>query len=130
MDALVAALRAEGLDPGSWSNGPGDVYASHVHAYDKVLVVVRGSIDFGMPDLARAAALRTGDRLDLPAGTRHDARVGPDGVTCLEAHLHAGSLRPEPTLLPAGSWGAGGGSSAGSPRARAGDAAPSETDGA
>ena len=33
-----------------------------------------------------------GDRLDLPAGTRHDALVGPTGVTCLEAHLPAGSL--------------------------------------
>ncbi|MCU0504943.1 MAG: hypothetical protein MUE82_04070 [Chloroflexi bacterium] len=133
MDALVEALRAEGLDPGSWSNDPGDVYAPHLHAYDKVLVVARGSIDFGLPDLARSAALGTGDRLDLPAGTRHDARVGPDGVTCLEAHLPAGSLRLEPTLLPAGSWGssgAGGGAPAGSPRTRAADAAPSETDGA
>jgi hypothetical protein len=28
----------------------------------------------------------------LPAGIRHDALVGPAGVTCLEAHLPAGSL--------------------------------------
>ena len=30
--------------------------------------------------------LAPGDRLDLPAGTAHSAQVGPDGVTCLEAH--------------------------------------------
>jgi hypothetical protein len=30
--------------------------------------------------------LNPGDRLDLPAGTVHDAVVGPQGVVCLEAH--------------------------------------------
>jgi hypothetical protein len=44
-----------------------------------------------------------GDRLDLPAGTRHDALVGPTGVTCLEAHLPAGSL-PRLAHRIAGTW--------------------------
>jgi hypothetical protein len=44
-----------------------------------------------------------GDRLDLPARTRHDARVGEHGVTCLEAHLPAGSL-VELDHRPAGTW--------------------------
>ncbi len=87
---LVARLRAEGLDPAPWSNGPGDVYASHAHGYDKVLVVAAGSIVFGTT--AEPVELAVGDRLDLPAGTEHDARVGPSGVTCLECHLPAGSL--------------------------------------
>jgi hypothetical protein len=30
--------------------------------------------------------LNAGDRLELPAGTLHDAIVGPRGVVCLEAH--------------------------------------------
>jgi hypothetical protein len=128
MDPLVSALRAEGLDPGSWSNGPGDVYAPHAHGFDKVLVVARGSIDFGLPDLARSVALASGDRLDLPAGTRHDARVGPDGVTCLEAHLPAGTLAAGPVRRPAGSWGTGGGPAVG--RREEARAAPPETDGA
>jgi len=85
-------LRAEGLDPGAWSNGPGDRYAMHEHGYDKVIAVAHGSIRFGLPDEARAVDLEEGDRLELPAGTRHDALVGPHGVTCLEAHLPAGSL--------------------------------------
>ena len=85
-------LRAEGLDPSAWSNGPNDRYGAHEHGYDKVIVVVSGSIAFGLPDVRTTVALATGDRLELPAGTRHDAVVGPDGVTCLEAHLPAGRL--------------------------------------
>jgi uncharacterized protein YjlB len=87
-----ARLAAEGLDPGVWSNGPGDRYAAHDHAYDKVIVVASGSIVFGVPERGQTFALDTGDRLELPAGTVHDASVGPGGVTCLEAHRPAGSL--------------------------------------
>ena len=90
---LAGRLRSEGLDPSAWSNGPGDRYAAHEHGYDKVIAVERGSIRFGLPTEARAFDLAAGDRLELPAGTSHDAVVGPGGVTCLEAHLPAGSLR-------------------------------------
>jgi quercetin dioxygenase-like cupin family protein len=89
---LSARLRAEGLEPGAWSNGPGDAYAPHAHAFDKVLVCAAGSIRFGLPATGESFDLATGERLNLPAGTRHNALVGPDGVTCLEAHLTAGSL--------------------------------------
>jgi quercetin dioxygenase-like cupin family protein len=85
-------LRAEGLSPGTWSNGPGDRYAAHDHEYDKVLVVASGSITFGLPDRGERVDLEPGDRLDLPAGTTHDATVGAFGVSCLEAHLPPGSL--------------------------------------
>lgn len=102
-DARVR-LAAEGLDPGSWSNGPGDRYDAHDHGYDKVLVVASGSIVFGLPDRGERVALAVGDRLDLPAGTSHDAVVGPVGVTCLEAHIPAGTLLPRPAKRPAGSW--------------------------
>ena len=37
--ALRARLIDEGLEPGAWSNGPGDTYARHDHGYDKVIVV-------------------------------------------------------------------------------------------
>jgi hypothetical protein len=103
---LDARLRAEGLDATPWSNGPGDVYAAHEHGYDKVLVVAAGSVRFGLPSpgVSGAADLGVGDRLDLPAGTRHDAVVGPRGVVCLEAHLPAGSLSPAPLRRAAGAW--------------------------
>jgi quercetin dioxygenase-like cupin family protein len=90
---LRARLTAEGLEAGGWSNGPGDRYAAHEHAYDKVIVVTAGSIAFGLPASGAVLGLEAGDRLELPAGTAHDASVGPDGVTCLEAHRPAGSLR-------------------------------------
>jgi uncharacterized protein YjlB len=76
----------EGLNPYSWSNSPFDVYAAHSHSYDKVIYVVQGSITFGLPQLGKQLTLKAGDRLDLPAGTVHDAQVGAQGVVCLEAH--------------------------------------------
>ena len=87
---LEARLRADGLEPGRWSNGPGDRYGAHDHGYDKVLVAESGSIRFGLPDEGTFADLAIGDRLELPAGTRHDAVVGQDGVVCLEAHVPPG----------------------------------------
>jgi uncharacterized protein YjlB len=96
-------LRDEGLDPGPWSNGPGDRYSAHEHGYDKVIVVERGSIRFGLPSTGEAIDLETGDRLELPAGTVHDATVGSLGVTCLEAHLPSGTLE-RPGRRAAGEW--------------------------
>lgn len=90
--ALRARLAAEGLDPGAWSNGPGDRYAAHDHGYDKVIVVAGGSIRFGLPATGASIDLVEGDRLELPGGVAHDAVVGAGGVTCLEAHRPAGSL--------------------------------------
>jgi len=76
----------EGMSPYQWSNGPDDVYSAHSHSYDKVIYVVRGSITFGLPELGQKLTLHAGDRLDLPAGTVHDATVGAQGVVCLEGH--------------------------------------------
>jgi uncharacterized protein YjlB len=89
-----ARLQAEGLVAGGWSNLPGDHYAAHEHAYDKVIAVEAGSIRYAVMGRGTemAVELGVGDRLDLPAGTSHDALVGPDGVSCLEAHLSAGTL--------------------------------------
>ena len=89
---LRARLTAEGLAASAWGNGPGDVYAEHRHAYDKVLVAAAGSITFHLPELGRDVMLATGDRLELPQGTLHGATVGSEGVTCLEAHLPGGSF--------------------------------------
>ena len=99
----ASRLRAEGLQPTAWANGPGDRYAAHVHAYDKVIVVERGSLRFGLPASGESVELAVGDRLELPAGTSHDALVGSEGVACLEAHLAQGSL-PALVRRPAGTW--------------------------
>jgi quercetin dioxygenase-like cupin family protein len=89
-------LARAGLGASQWSNGPGDTYAAHRHAYDKVLVVTSGSITFRLTEMGRDVELAAGERLDLPSGTEHAATVGPNGVVCLEAHVEPGSLGAEP----------------------------------
>lgn len=80
--AMEAALREEGFAPFRWSNAAGYHYAPHDHDYDSVIVCTAGSITFHVD--GRDLGLRPGDRLDLPAGVKHAATVGPDGVECLE----------------------------------------------
>jgi len=84
---LRQRFAAEGLSPYSWSNGPGDTWAPHTHHYHKVIMVARGSITFGLPETNQAVELHAGDRLDLPPGIVHYARVGAQGVVCLEARV-------------------------------------------
>ena len=83
---IRGTLDREGLQPYRWSNARGDAYSAHTHPYHKVIYVVKGSITFGFPDDGRQATLHTGDRLELPKGTAHNAVVGSEGVVCLEAH--------------------------------------------
>ena len=71
-----------------WSNGPDDEYASHTHGYHKIIYVLAGTIRFDLPTRHEVLNLKVGDRLDLPSGIRHSAVVGPEGVTCLEAHIY------------------------------------------
>jgi quercetin dioxygenase-like cupin family protein len=83
---VKAIFAKESLQPYRWSNGPHDVYSAHTHPYNKVIVVVRGSITFGLAQKGEELELFAGDRLDLPRQMQHSAVVGPHGVTCLEAH--------------------------------------------
>lgn len=80
---VVAVLRDEGLEPHGWANQPGDRYGWHEHGYEKVLYCVRGSIVFHTD--VGDVVLSPGDRMELPAHTRHAATVGPEGVACVEA---------------------------------------------
>ena len=93
---LRTRMQREGLYPYAWSNGPHDYYAAHVHNYEKVLYCVRGSIRFiihyqrslGGHEAEEYLDLHSGDCMVLPAGVRHSAQVGSDGVTCLESPRH------------------------------------------
>lgn len=84
--SVAARLRAEGVEPYAWSNGAGDRYDVHEHAYEKLLMCAAGSITFLVGADAVAVELRPGDGFVLPAGTQHAAVVGPAGCTCLEGH--------------------------------------------
>jgi uncharacterized protein YjlB len=89
-DGGVAAardrLRAAGVEPWAWSNGPGDRYAAHEHDTTKLLLCAEGSITFLVGVEEAPVELRAGDGFVLPAGTPHAAVVGPGGCTCLEGH--------------------------------------------
>ena len=80
--SIEESLRREADDVYGWSNGPGDRYARHTHAYTKILYCITGSIDFSLDD--RIIHLEAGDRMVLPRGTAHAATVGPAGCSCVE----------------------------------------------
>jgi cupin superfamily acireductone dioxygenase involved in methionine salvage len=42
-------MRDQGLEPAAWSNLAGERFEEHAHDCDKIVVVVEGSIIFGMP---------------------------------------------------------------------------------
>lgn len=79
-------IRSEARDVYGWANGPRDRYEQHSHAYHKLLYCTSGSIDFILGD-GRTLTLRAGDRMVLPAGTRHAAVVGADGCSCIEGKV-------------------------------------------
>lgn len=80
-------LRGLGLSPVRWSAGPGTWFGGHAHPDHKVLFCVEGTIVFVVG--GRRWPMNPGDRLDLPAGTWHEAEAGPAGVTCVEAYRAA-----------------------------------------
>jgi quercetin dioxygenase-like cupin family protein len=86
-DELRSLMRGEGLSPELWTADDGYRFDVHTHDYHKVIYCVDGCIWFTFPDQqGRVIELEQGDRLDLPAGVRHGALVGMEGVACLEAH--------------------------------------------
>lgn len=84
---IQAKIRKENLSGYTWSNGPFDEYSAHTHSFDKILYVLSGSITWILPQTDQAVETNAGDRIELPRGTAHAARVGAQGVACFEAHL-------------------------------------------
>jgi quercetin dioxygenase-like cupin family protein len=84
--AASQRLRAAGVEPISWSNGPDDRYPAHEHPFTKLIVCAEGSITFLVGDEATPVDLGPGEGFELPPGTRHAAVVGPGGCTCVEGH--------------------------------------------
>ena len=81
-------LQSQELRVYHWSSAADDTFAGHTHGYHKILYVLEGEIKFEFPTRHKTLNLTSGDRLDLPAGIRHSATVGPDGVKCLESHMY------------------------------------------
>ena len=88
-DQAVAALAAEGwTDASPWESSPEQHYPAHTHRYDKVVVCVHGSIVFTTE--GSLIPLGAGERMDMEAGTVHEAVAGPQGSVCVEARERRG----------------------------------------
>lgn len=88
MSNIVNRMKSEGLRPYMWMNMPNHRYAIRSHNYHKVLYVLDGSVEVQLPDSNRRFKLRTGDRIDIPAGVRHGTIVGHAGAKCVEASVN------------------------------------------
>ena len=78
-DFLRDQLITDGFEPLRWRDAAGMLYQPHSHDHDESLWVIDGEITFGIG--GRDYHLGAGDRLMLPAGTVHTARVGQLGCT-------------------------------------------------
>lgn len=70
---MMMLLEGEGYEVSAYAYREGTVFAEHEHAQEKCDAVLEGVLRI----TAGGAAydLKTGDRLYLPAGTRHSAEV-------------------------------------------------------
>ncbi|MBC7812820.1 MAG: cupin domain-containing protein [Burkholderiales bacterium] len=87
LSGITRDMKKQGLRPFMWDNAPNHRYAVRSHGYDKVLYVIEGNLEITLPDSNQRMRLRSGDRIDIPAGVRHGTIVGSSGVKCVEAAL-------------------------------------------
>lgn len=85
MNNIMRLVKQEQLRPYMWTNMPNHRYAVRSHNYHKVLYVIEGTVEVTLPDSNQRVTLRTGDRIDIPAGIRHGTIVGRTGAKCVEA---------------------------------------------
>jgi quercetin dioxygenase-like cupin family protein len=70
---MTLALESEGYEVAVYAYREGTVFPEHLHAQDKCDAVVEGTLRIRIGEAAYD--LNSGDRLYLPAGTRHTAEV-------------------------------------------------------
>lgn len=87
LSAINRLMHKDGLRPYLSALNPNHRQPARSHGYHKVIYVVEGAVEVVLPDSNQRTVLRTGDRLDVPAGTRHGLVVGGGGAKCLEATL-------------------------------------------
>lgn len=81
---LMSLLEREGYEVSVYAYCAGTVFSEHEHAQEKCDAVVEGMLRIVVGDTAYD--LKPGDRLYLPAGTRHAAEVvGRKTVLSLDA---------------------------------------------
>ena len=73
VEEIQDLLRTDGYQPVLFSDAPGTIYAEHDHDHDECLWFVSGQMEMVIGD--DHFMLGPGDRLVLPRGTTHRARV-------------------------------------------------------
>jgi mannose-6-phosphate isomerase-like protein (cupin superfamily) len=64
-----------------WQDGPNAHYGDHTHAEETAHIILDGEMTLTMAGESRT--YRIGERCDVPAGTAHSARMGPQGCRYL-----------------------------------------------
>ena len=60
-----------------WEDGPGAHYPEHVHETDNAHAILSGEMVMRMKGAEKT--LHIGDRIDIPAHTKHSATMGVEG---------------------------------------------------
>jgi mannose-6-phosphate isomerase-like protein (cupin superfamily) len=79
---LEAQLHAEGFHHTYvWQDGPHAHYADHTHASETAHIILDGEMSLTMAGQSRTYSV--GERCEVPVGTLHSARMGPQGCRYL-----------------------------------------------
>jgi mannose-6-phosphate isomerase-like protein (cupin superfamily) len=79
---LERQLQAEGFRRTySWQDGPGAFYPDHTHAMETAHIILDGEMT--LMQAGETRTYRAGDRVDVPAGAVHSAKMGPAGCRYL-----------------------------------------------
>jgi quercetin dioxygenase-like cupin family protein len=83
-EQIKMIFQAEGLLPTEESLSPKTVIPDHRHPFDEIRMVVSGTLFLNIS--GNQMLLRPGDRIDIPANTRHSKSAeGEDGCICVVA---------------------------------------------
>jgi quercetin dioxygenase-like cupin family protein len=81
-EELIELLIGKKIDAERWTAEEYEEFKAHKHPLDKQLWCAEGSISFIIG--GKEISMQTGDALELPAGTVHQAKAGFSGCVCYE----------------------------------------------
>jgi mannose-6-phosphate isomerase-like protein (cupin superfamily) len=82
VESLENQLHQEGFGyVYEWQDGPQCYYPHHTHLTETAHIILDGEMTLTMD--GHSATYHAGDRVDVPAGALHSARMGPRGCRYL-----------------------------------------------
>ncbi len=75
---MMATLKQDGyIHIYEWRDAPGTEYAAHAHKGRVSFFIAEGEIEMNID--GKITMVKAGDRMDVPVGVSHTAKVGDDG---------------------------------------------------